>query len=636
MVHDVFVSYSTIDHNLICSIVDSIEANNIKCWYCERDIEKVSPDSWRKQVVRSITTARIFMLVLSNNANNSKWVHQEVSVADTKKKGILVMRVENVTPDDDILLIINGITWQDIFCSDSEESRSKLIKTIKDVIFTGDRSYVPTVQEFCDHCRQERYYDAICMPSFATKDELRAKIKKFEEVHKLERLKWRLPMASTKKFFFDTIADVDLEPSIDLMKMSPPDPEARYKAESMVFQAFILEDQGQIEKAMDLCEKAIKTDPSCWWGYHKRAWLSLMFSDYMIYLDRVIEDSKIALSAKPDGEDDPKDQERPGSRSKPIFGSILNDIGRAYDRKKDLEKARAIYMQCIEVYPELTIAMLNLMSVEIRARMFSNAISTYDRFVKPRLTQEHKMREYWLIGDYLLCTAFALEGEDYSDCMEALNDPFIVIRSNDIWNNDGMDGFIDALDKEGYYPDRISNAKELQALFKSHYSLKVKKGYDHDVYIAYSRDNETGQFGLQAVEAIVSALESAGIKCWYADRDFDRERQDSLLLVSEVIFMSRLFLLVLSDSSNRSEWIAGEMDYAKLKQKDILVARLEDVRPSETIATYCGPDAIVDALDYDTNEGVDRVVNAVKKALERPNIEEVQSLAKPINKNISS
>ena len=92
----------------------------------------------------------------------------------------------------------------------------------------------------------------------------------------------------------------------------------------------------------------------------------------------------------------------------------------------------------------------------------------------------------------------------------------------------------------------------------------------HDVFISYSRADAR-----QAM-LIRSVLEENGISCWIDDRDIppgtDYTRQ-----IPQGMDQAKIFLLMLSARSQRSEWVERELKYAASRGMFIIPYMLEDV-----------------------------------------------------------
>ena len=77
---------------------------------------------------------------------------------------------------------------------------------------------------------------------------------------------------------------------------------------------------------------------------------------------------------------------------------------------------------------------------------------------------------------------------------------------------------------------------------------------EHQVFISYHHDSSA-----QLVEHIVQALESCGIKCWYAPRDVDSKYAGDIVRAIEEC---RIFLLIMNRYATHSEHVLNEIDCA--------------------------------------------------------------------------
>lgn len=76
----------------------------------------------------------------------------------------------------------------------------------------------------------------------------------------------------------------------------------------------------------------------------------------------------------------------------------------------------------------------------------------------------------------------------------------------------------------------------------------------HEVFISYHRNSSA-----ELVEHIVAALESHGIKCWYAPRDVDSSYAGDIV---KAINTCKVFLLVMNEQSSHSAHVLNEIDCA--------------------------------------------------------------------------
>jgi hypothetical protein len=78
--HDVFISYSEKDHDKVENIRHTLEANGITCWFAPVDIH--GTQDFTEVIPQAIRNSKAFLLLMSKNAQESKWVKRELGVAD--------------------------------------------------------------------------------------------------------------------------------------------------------------------------------------------------------------------------------------------------------------------------------------------------------------------------------------------------------------------------------------------------------------------------------------------------------------------------------------------------------------------------------------------------------------------------
>ena len=126
--YDVFVSYSTKDKNVADSIVVSLEKSNIRCWYAPRDIKPGA--DWGKAITDAIKASKVFLLIFSSQSNRSQRVLDELNYAISKEVTILPFRIENLNPNDTLMLHLASRHWLDAFDPSWEKYLDKLTYTI--------------------------------------------------------------------------------------------------------------------------------------------------------------------------------------------------------------------------------------------------------------------------------------------------------------------------------------------------------------------------------------------------------------------------------------------------------------------------------------------------------------------------
>jgi hypothetical protein len=125
----VFISYSSIDKNIANAVCNTLESHKIKCWMAPRDI--LPGHSYGEDIISGIENAKIFLLVFSNNAQQSIWVKKEVERAISKGLIIIPFRIEDIVPTKEMEFYISNSHWLDAFT----EPMEKHILELKDTIY---------------------------------------------------------------------------------------------------------------------------------------------------------------------------------------------------------------------------------------------------------------------------------------------------------------------------------------------------------------------------------------------------------------------------------------------------------------------------------------------------------------------
>lgn len=130
-----FISYATkADKAEAFEIASHLEALGLTCWIAPRNVRPGK--QYAGEIVRGIATSRCFILVLSNAANDSKFVRREVEQADRKDKPVYTIRIQEVDPSEDLQLFLSEIHWIDAF----EGKLAAHVKLLAEMLRDEERS----------------------------------------------------------------------------------------------------------------------------------------------------------------------------------------------------------------------------------------------------------------------------------------------------------------------------------------------------------------------------------------------------------------------------------------------------------------------------------------------------------------
>lgn len=133
MMKEVFISYSTIDSAPAETVRNILENNGISCWMAPRDIAGGS--NYTKEIPIAIRNCRIFLLILSKNAQNSPWVLKELDSAVNGAKVILPFMLEDCILNDEFNFLLSGAQRYAAY-QKKAEAMEKLIGRIQAILST--------------------------------------------------------------------------------------------------------------------------------------------------------------------------------------------------------------------------------------------------------------------------------------------------------------------------------------------------------------------------------------------------------------------------------------------------------------------------------------------------------------------
>lgn len=103
---EVFISYSTVDTVPAETVRNVLEKNGLSCWMAPRDIPGGS--NYTKEIPIAIRNCKVFVLILSKNAQNSHWVLKELDSAVNCGKVILPFMLEDCILNDEFNFLLTG------------------------------------------------------------------------------------------------------------------------------------------------------------------------------------------------------------------------------------------------------------------------------------------------------------------------------------------------------------------------------------------------------------------------------------------------------------------------------------------------------------------------------------------------
>ena len=134
---DVFISYKAEELNEAMWVRDRLEEQGISCWLAPGSIPGGS--SYAVQIPRAIRECVAFVLILSNNAQESKWVPRELDQAINANKVILPFSIENCQLKDEFSFYLSNVQRYDAW-QNREKAFSSMVRVIKALIKERDEA----------------------------------------------------------------------------------------------------------------------------------------------------------------------------------------------------------------------------------------------------------------------------------------------------------------------------------------------------------------------------------------------------------------------------------------------------------------------------------------------------------------
>jgi protein-histidine pros-kinase len=136
----VFISHSSKDRPIADAICNHLESAGIRCWIAPRDIAFGS--DWTEGILRGIDSCRVFVLVFSENANDSEHVRREVAKAFSLGLAVIPFRTEPVSPNRSLGYFLETVHWLDAITPPLQNHFRALTDQVKQLL-GNDQNPVP-------------------------------------------------------------------------------------------------------------------------------------------------------------------------------------------------------------------------------------------------------------------------------------------------------------------------------------------------------------------------------------------------------------------------------------------------------------------------------------------------------------
>ena len=109
-----------------------LEQAGIRCWIAPRDVRPGR--NWGSEIIRGLDNAKVMIVVLSANANDSPPVMNEVERAFHKRIAIIPVRTEDVMPSEALEYFLSPKHWLDAFNPPLEAHIDRLARTVEEYL----------------------------------------------------------------------------------------------------------------------------------------------------------------------------------------------------------------------------------------------------------------------------------------------------------------------------------------------------------------------------------------------------------------------------------------------------------------------------------------------------------------------
>ncbi len=128
---DVFISYKAEEIEEASWVRSVLESNGISCWMAPACIPGGS--SYAVEIPQAIRKSKVFVLILSTKAQNSRWVSKEVDLAINEGKVVLPFMLENCALKDDFNFYLTNVQRYAAY-ENKVAAAEKMIKEIKALV----------------------------------------------------------------------------------------------------------------------------------------------------------------------------------------------------------------------------------------------------------------------------------------------------------------------------------------------------------------------------------------------------------------------------------------------------------------------------------------------------------------------
>lgn len=138
MKHDIFISYSRRDLDIVRVVYERLVAEGFNVWIDMKGL--LSGDQFKREITKAIINARVLVFFSSEQSNRSIWTASEIGVAREFKIPILPVRIDNTPYSEEILLDLVNLNYTDYTVESQRPGK------LDEFIASLKRNYPPQAQ----------------------------------------------------------------------------------------------------------------------------------------------------------------------------------------------------------------------------------------------------------------------------------------------------------------------------------------------------------------------------------------------------------------------------------------------------------------------------------------------------------
>lgn len=140
----VFISYKAEEVAEASWVKSVLEKNGIACWMAPMSIQGGA--SYAVAIPQAINNCEVFVLILSEQAQKSKWVPKEIDRAINANKVIMPFAIENCMLNDEFNFYLTNVQRYDAYCN-KVQAMKKMVHEIKAILRSRNRLEEPMPDE---------------------------------------------------------------------------------------------------------------------------------------------------------------------------------------------------------------------------------------------------------------------------------------------------------------------------------------------------------------------------------------------------------------------------------------------------------------------------------------------------------